>query len=94
MFLLLAFQGDYSHFVQAFLKRFAPLDTTEAARDALKALKQGKNSGQSIFHDSTSIRVKPAGQTPIIAPGSTMGLVNSSKTTWPYLTAPSPRCKS
>ena len=41
---LLAFQGDYSHFVQAFLKHFAPLDTTEAARDALKALKQGKNS--------------------------------------------------
>ena len=28
---LLAFQGDYSHFVQAFLKRFAPLDTTKAA---------------------------------------------------------------
>ena len=28
---LLAFQGDYSHFIQAFLKRFAPLDTTEAA---------------------------------------------------------------
>ena len=27
---LLAFQGDYSHFVQVFLKRFAPLDTTEA----------------------------------------------------------------
>ena len=26
------------------MKRFAPLDTTEAARDALKALKQGKNS--------------------------------------------------
>ena len=41
---LLAFQGDYNQFVQAFLKRFAPLDTTEAARDALKALKQGKNS--------------------------------------------------
>ena len=41
---LLAFQRDYSHFVQAFLKHFAPLDTTEAARDALKALKQGKNS--------------------------------------------------
>ena len=41
---LLAFQGDYSHFVQAFLKRFAPLDTTEAVRDVLKALKQGKNS--------------------------------------------------
>ena len=41
---LLAFQGDYSQFVQAFLKHFAPLDTTEAARDALKALKQGKNS--------------------------------------------------
>ena len=34
---LLAFQGDYNKFVQAFLKRFAPLDTTEAARDALKA---------------------------------------------------------
>ena len=32
---LLAFQGDYNKFVQAFLKRFAPLDTTEAARDAL-----------------------------------------------------------
>ena len=28
---LLAFQGDYNQFVQAFLKRFAPLDTTEAA---------------------------------------------------------------
>ena len=41
---LLAFQGDYNQFVQAFLKRFAPLDTTEAVRDALKALKQGKNS--------------------------------------------------
>ena len=41
---LLAFQGDYNQFVQAFLKRFAPLDTTEAARDALKALKQGKHS--------------------------------------------------
>ena len=41
---LLAFQGDYNQFVQAFLKRFTPLDTTEAARDALKALKQGKNS--------------------------------------------------
>ena len=26
------------------MKRFAPLDTTEAARDTLKALKQGKNS--------------------------------------------------
>ena len=41
---LLAFQGDYSHFVQVFLKRFTPLDTTKATRDALKALKQGKNS--------------------------------------------------
>ena len=30
--------------LQAFLKRFAPLDTTEAVRDALKALKQGKNA--------------------------------------------------
>src|ERR1700761_4008957 len=40
----LAFSGNYDYFVQAFLKRFAPLDTTEAARDALKALKQGKNS--------------------------------------------------
>ena len=28
---LLAFQGDYSYFVQAFLKRFTSLDTTEAA---------------------------------------------------------------
>ena len=41
---LLAFQGDHNNFVQVFLKRFAPLNTTEAARDALKALKQGKNS--------------------------------------------------
>ena len=38
------FSGNYSHFVQVFLKRFASLDTTEAARDVLKALKQGKNS--------------------------------------------------
>ena len=28
---LLAFQGDYNNFVLAFLKCFAPLDTTEAA---------------------------------------------------------------
>src|ERR1700761_9557456 len=40
----LAFSGNYDYFVQAFLKCFAPLDTTEAAQDALKALKQGKNS--------------------------------------------------
>ena len=30
---LLVFQRDYSHFVQAFLNRFAPLDNTETARD-------------------------------------------------------------
>ena len=41
---LLAFQGDYNNFVQVFLKHFAPLNTTEAMQDALKALKQGKNS--------------------------------------------------
>ena len=40
----LAFSGNYDYFVQAFLKHFAPLDTTEAARDVLKALKQGKDS--------------------------------------------------
>ena len=40
----MAFTNNYQYFVDAFTKRFAPLDTTEAARDALKALKQGKNS--------------------------------------------------
>ena len=38
------FSGYYRNFTEAFTKRFAPLDSTEAARDALKALKQGKGS--------------------------------------------------
>ena len=38
------FQGLYRNFTDAFTKRFAPLNSTEAARDALKALKQGKSS--------------------------------------------------
>ena len=38
------FAADYAQFVIAFNKRFAPLDSTEAARDALKQIKQGKNS--------------------------------------------------
>ena len=40
----MAFSNIYNYFVKAFSKRFAPLNTTEAARDALKALKQGKSS--------------------------------------------------
>ena len=31
-------------FTEAFTKRFAPLDTAEAAQEVLKALKQGKSS--------------------------------------------------
>ena len=38
------FSGLYRNFTDAFTKRFAPLDSTEAVRDALKALKQGKSS--------------------------------------------------
>ena len=38
------FSGLYRNFMDAFTKRFAPLDSTEAMRDALKALKQGKSS--------------------------------------------------
>ena len=38
------FHRLYRNFTEAFTKRFAPLDSTEAARDALKALKQGKSS--------------------------------------------------
>ena len=38
------FNGLYRNFTDAFTKRFAPLDSTEAAQDALKALKQGKSS--------------------------------------------------
>ena len=38
------FHGLYRNFTDAFTKRFAPLDSTEATRDALKALKQGKSS--------------------------------------------------
>ena len=40
----LAFANNYQYFVDAFTKRFAPLDTTEAAWDVLKSLKQGKSS--------------------------------------------------
>ena len=38
------FSGSYTNFTKAFTKCFAPLDSTEAAQDALKALKQGKQS--------------------------------------------------
>ena len=38
------FNRLYRNFTDAFTKRFAPLDSTEAARDMLKALKQGKSS--------------------------------------------------
>ena len=38
------FTGDYDNFVAAFNKRFAPHDSTKTARDALKHIKQGKNS--------------------------------------------------
>ena len=38
------FTGDYYNFVIAFNKRFAPHDSTKTARDALKHIKQGKNS--------------------------------------------------
>ena len=34
------FAADYAQFIVAFNKRFAPLDSTEAARDALKQIKQ------------------------------------------------------
>ena len=39
-----AFSNYYNFIVEAFTKRFAPLNTTKAARDTLKALKQGKSS--------------------------------------------------
>ena len=38
------FTGDYDNFVAAFNKRFAPHDSTKTAQDALKHIKQGKNS--------------------------------------------------
>ena len=38
------FSGLYQLFMEAFTKRFALLDTTEAAQEALKSLKQGKSS--------------------------------------------------
>ena len=38
------FTGDYDNFMAAFNKCFAPHDSTETARDALKHIKQGKNS--------------------------------------------------
>ena len=38
------FSRLYRLFTEAFTKRFAPLDTTEAAQEALKSLKQGKHS--------------------------------------------------
>ena len=38
------FMGDYDNFVAAFNKHFAPHDSTKTAQDALKHIKQGKNS--------------------------------------------------
>src|SRR6201996_5214926 len=38
------FGGDYNQFVTVFNKCFAPMDSAEAARDALKSLKQGRDS--------------------------------------------------
>ena len=38
------FTRDYGNFVTAFNKRFTPHDSTETVRDALKHIKQGKNS--------------------------------------------------
>src|ERR1700761_5101135 len=38
------FGGDYIQFIVAFNKRFAPMDSAEAARDTLKQQKQGKDS--------------------------------------------------
>jgi hypothetical protein len=38
------FQADWALFTNAFLKRFAPLDPSESAHAALKAIKQGKGS--------------------------------------------------
>ena len=51
------FTGDYDNFVAAFNKCFAPHDSTETARDALKHIKQGKNSVaeyQAQFNQFTS----------------------------------------
>ena len=38
------FTGDYDNFMATFNKCFAPHDSVETARDALKHIKQGKNS--------------------------------------------------
>jgi hypothetical protein len=38
------FRADWALFTDMFLKRFAPLDSSESARNVLKAIKQGKGS--------------------------------------------------
>jgi hypothetical protein len=38
------FRADWALFTEVFLKRFAPLDSSESARAALKSIKQGKGS--------------------------------------------------
>jgi hypothetical protein len=38
------FRADWALFTDTFLKRFAPLDLSESAHNALKAIKQGKGS--------------------------------------------------
>ena len=51
------FMEDYDNFVAAFNKRFAPHDSVETARDALKHIKQGKNfvaDNQAWFDQFTS----------------------------------------
>lgn len=66
---LLPFSGSYSIFVDAFTKCFSSHNSTEVARDALKHLKQGKNSGV-IQPNLTNLPTRWAGQMLIITPDS------------------------
>ena len=59
------FNGLYRNFTDAFTKRFAPLDSTEAARDTLKALKQGKSSVAEYISKFDQFVQQRVGQTRI-----------------------------
>ena len=66
------FTGDYDNFVARFNKHFAPHDSTETARDALKHIKQGKNSVVEFRPGSINSHHKRVGPMLITVPGSTM----------------------
>jgi hypothetical protein len=66
------FRADWALFTDAFLKRFAPLDSSESAHKALKAIKQGKGSVVEYIANFDQYTLQLVGWTPTTANISTM----------------------